>query len=65
MKLLQSLTNFSNFLLEATKELCMKLVLGLCLFSGYVVVSLIVYAAMRHFLVPQKTHVLPVHLMFQ
>lgn len=54
-----------NMAIDATKQLLTRLFLAICLFCLYVVVSMIVYAVMRQFLVPQKTHILPVHLMFR
>ena len=43
----------------------MKIILTILLFSGYLFFAMIVYVAMRHVLVPQKTHVVPVHLYFR
>lgn len=53
-----------QFIVGAAKEVFMRILLTICLFCGYVILSMIIYAAVRHILVPRKTHVLPVHLMF-
>ena len=54
-----------QFIVGAAKEVFMRILLTICLFCGYVILSMIIYAAVRHILVPRKTHVLPVHLMFK
>jgi hypothetical protein len=53
-----------DFVLSTTREICMRIFLVIVLFTGYLACSMIAYAAMRHILVPQKTHILPVHLYF-
>lgn len=64
-RLIDQLSRLWHFMMDATKELCMRILLTFILFTGYFICSMIIYAAMRHILVPQKTHALPVHLYFK
>lgn len=48
--------------MDATKELFIRILMGILIFLGYVLLSLFIYAVMRRIMVPQKLHVIPVHL---
>lgn len=51
--------------MEATKELFIRILMGILIFLGYVLLSLFIYAVMRRIMVPQKLHSLPVHLQYE
>ena len=51
--------------MEAMKELFIRILMGLLIFLGYVLLSLFIYAIMRRIMVPQKMHIKPVHLYFK
>ena len=50
---------------DATKELFIRILMGILIFLGYVLLSLFIYAVMRRIMVPQKLHVVPVHLTYE
>lgn len=52
-------------IMEATKELFIRILMGVLIFLGYVLLSLFIYAVMRRIMVPQKLHSLPVHLQYK
>lgn len=51
--------------LSSTKEAVIRVMMGVLIFLGYVLLSLFMYAIMRRVMVPQKLHIKPVHLYFQ
>lgn len=65
LRLYHQLGRVWQLALNATRELFMRLVLTFILFLGYFFFSMTVYAVLRQLMVPQKTHVLPVHLYFK
>lgn len=59
------LIRFYGAIVEATKEVFIRILMGVLIFLGYVLLSLFIYAIMRRILVPQKLHVKPVHFYFE
>ena len=57
--------NLYRMWLGAMKEAFIRLLMGVLIFLGYVLLSLFIYAIMRRIMVPQKLHVIPVHLFFR
>lgn len=62
---LTKLVNLYKYVMDATKELFIRLLMGVLIFLGYVLLSLFIYAVMRRIMVPQKLHVIPVHLQYK
>lgn len=52
-------------IMNSTKEVVIRVMMGVLIFLGYCLLSLFMYAIMRRVMVPQKLHVKPVHLYFQ
>lgn len=50
---------------DSIRELCFRILVTVLLFFGYFFAAMISYAVLRQLLVPQKTHVLPVHLYYK
>ena len=65
MGLLTRLLGYYTVVVDATKELFMRILMGVLIFLGYVLLSLFIYAVMRRIMVPQKLHVVPVHLQYR
>lgn len=64
MSILSMLRGFYGAVVEGTKELFIRLLMGVLIFLGYVLLSLFIYAIMRRIMVPQKLHVKPVYFYF-
>jgi hypothetical protein len=62
MGLLNRLLGFYTMVMDATKEFFIRILMGVLIFLGYVLLSLFIYAVMRRIMVPQKLHVIPIHL---
>lgn len=62
MWVISTLLGYYRLAVDATKELLIRILMGILIFLGYVLLSLFIYAVMRRIMVPQKLHVLPVHL---
>lgn len=65
MSLLNRLIGFYTMVADATKEFFIRILMGVLIFLGYVLLSLFIYAVMRRIMVPQKLHVIPVHLQYR
>ena len=65
MGLLNRLLGFYTMVADATKEFFIRILMGVLIFLGYVLLSLFIYAVMRRIMVPQKLHVIPVHLQYR
>lgn len=65
MGLLNRLLGFYTVVADATKEFFIRILMGVLIFLGYVLLSLFIYAVMRRIMVPQKLHVIPVHLQYR
>ena len=65
MSLLTRLLGYYTVVADATKELFIRILMGVLIFLGYVLLSLFIYAVMRRIMVPQKLHVIPVHLQYR
>lgn len=65
MWLLSRLAGLYRQVVEATRELFIRILMGILIFLGYVLLSLFIYAVMRRIMVPQKLHTLPVHLQYE
>lgn len=59
------MARYYRLALDAMKELFIRVLMGVLIFLGYVLLSLFIYAIMRRIMVPQKLHVKPVHLYFK
>lgn len=64
MSLLGALGRYYRLGVDALKEAFIRVLMGILIFLGYVLLSLFIYAIMRRIMVPQKLHVKPVHLYF-
>lgn len=65
MSLLGALGRYYRLGVDALKEAFIRVLMGILIFLGYVLLSLFIYAIMRRIMVPQKLHVKPVHLYFK
>ena len=65
MPLFSGMAQYYRLALDAMKELFIRVLMGVLIFLGYVLLSLFIYAIMRRIMVPQKLHVKPVHLYFK
>ena len=65
MALFPGMARYYRLALDAMKELFIRVLMGVLIFLGYVLLSLFIYAIMRRIMVPQKLHVKPVHLYFK
>lgn len=65
MGLFTRLLDYYTVVADATKELFIRILMGVLIFLGYVLLSLFIYAVMRRIMVPQKLHVIPVHLQYR
>lgn len=65
MWLVSRVVGFYKQVMDATKELFIRILMGILIFLGYVLLSLFIYAVMRRIMVPQKLHVIPVHLQYK
>jgi len=65
MSLLMVIAGYYRQLVDATKELFIRILMGILIFLGYVLLSLFIYAVMRRIMVPQKLHVVPIHLRYE
>ena len=65
MGLLSALKRLYTLAVDATKELFIRVLMGVLIFLGYVLLSLFIYAVLRRIMVPQKLHIKPVHLFFE
>lgn len=65
MPLFSGMGRYYRLALDAMKELFIRVLMGVLIFLGYVLLSLFIYAIMRRIMVPQKLHVKPVHLYFK
>lgn len=65
MWFLSRVVGLYRLVLDATKEFFIRILMGILIFLGYVLLSLFIYAVMRRIMVPQKVHVLPVHLQYR
>ena len=65
MSLLSRLLGYYTMVVDATKELFIRILMGVLIFLGYVLLSLFIYAVMRRIMVPQKLHVIPIHLQYR
>ncbi|XP_003383840.2 PREDICTED: seipin-like isoform X1 [Amphimedon queenslandica] len=63
-RLFNRLNRVWQFALNATRGFFMKLALTFIIFMSYLFLSMTIYAVLRQLMVPQKTHILPVHLYF-
>ncbi len=52
-------------IMDATKEFFIRVLMAVLIFLGYVLLSLFIYAVIRRIMVPQKLHVIPVHLQYK
>ena len=59
------MVRYYRLALDAMKELFTRVLMGVLIFLGYVLLSLFIYAIMRRIMVPQKLHVKPVHFYFK
>jgi len=65
MVLLSSLARYYQLAMDAAKEIFIRVLMGVLIFLGYVLLSLFTYAIIRRIMVPQKLHIKPVHLYFK
>lgn len=65
MGLLSTLAGYYRQIMDATKEFFIRILMGILIFLGYVLLSLFIYAVMRRVMVPQKLHSIPVHLQYE
>lgn len=65
MSVFAMLRRFYGAVVEGTKEVFIRLLMGVLIFLGYVLLSLFIYAIMRRIMVPQKLHIKPVHFYFE
>lgn len=65
MWVISRLVGLYKQVMDATKELFIRILMGILIFLGYVLLSLFIYAVMRRIMVPQKLHSLPVHLQYK
>lgn len=65
MWLVSRLVGLYKQVMDATKELFIRILMGILIFLGYVLFSLFIYAVMRRIMVPQKMHIIPVHLQYK
>lgn len=65
MWIVHKMMSFYKQAVDATKEVFIRILMGILIFLGYVLLSLFIYAVMRRIMVPQKLHTLPVHLHYE
>ncbi len=65
MPIFMLIAGYYRRLVDATKELFIRILMAILIFLGYVLLSLFIYAVMRRIMVPQKLHVVPVHLRYE
>lgn len=65
MWVISRLISLYRLVMDTTKELFIRILMGVLIFLGYVLLSLFIYAVMRRIMVPQKLHVIPVHLQYK
>ncbi len=65
MSVFSVLVGYYRQVLDATKEFFIRVLMSILIFLGYVLLSLFIYAVMRRIMVPQKLHVIPVHLQYK
>lgn len=65
MWLVSRLVGLYKQVIDATKELFIRILMSILIFLGYVLLSLFIYAVIRRIMVPQKLHVIPVHLQYK
>lgn len=65
MVLLSGLARYYQLAMDAAKEIFIRVLMGVLIFLGYVLLSLFTYAIIRRIMVPQKLHIKPVHLYFK
>ena len=65
MGVFSAVSSYYRLLVDATKELFIRVLMGILIFLGYVLMSLFIYAILRRIMVPQKEHVIPVHLQYK
>jgi hypothetical protein len=65
MSVFSRLSGLYRQAMDATKELFIRILMGILIFLGYVLLSLFIYAVIRRIMVPQKLHIIPVYLQYR
>ncbi len=63
-RIVAAVVGLYRMVMDATRELFIRILMGILIFLGYVLLSLFIYAIMRRIMVPQKLHTLPMHLQY-